>query len=235
MNLIKALKGQGFNIEESFGDYLLPNKYVDNDPLKPKKEEFAQLAPSLEDLEIRRKNEERIIKTRLENFSNGIHIWENIQRVDLDLMQEAPSNWNYLPVCNPSQLISLMASIENIGLINPIILLKHPNYHKLTIISGRNRVLALKNLYLKDPQEKYKYPVCFILDDEKTDEYYIRSLMLDLNFSYRTIPQDVFIKMILERHELMKRSKQFRSEADVVQALADEFFMSKSSIYNFLV
>jgi hypothetical protein len=150
-------------------------------------------------------------------------------------MEDAPSNWAYFPLPNEAQLISLMTSIENIGLINPIVLLKHKNYPKYDVLEGKSRVIALKNLYANNSLDKYRYPVCLILDEENVDEYYIRSLMLDLNFRYRTIPQDVFIRMILERHELLKRSKQFRKDSNIAQMLAEEFMMSTSSIYNYLV
>ena len=138
--------------------------------------------------EFNRNYELKVLKRRTNNFTDGVNIMENVQKVDINLMRDAPSNWTYLPLPNEAQLISLMTSIESIGLINPIILLKYPNYSKYDIIEGKSRVLALQNLYKKDPKDKYRFPICFILDSEKVDEYYIRSLILDLNFRYRTIP-----------------------------------------------
>ena len=209
--------------EEMSGDYLLPREYVDNDPCKARRY-IIQEYEETESTDIRAKN-----------FKEGVDIMEDIQKVDINLMEDAPSNWTYLPLPNEAQLISLMASIENIGLISPIILLKHKNYNKYDVIEGKSRVLALKSLYKRNPLEKYRYPVCFILDSEKVDEYYIRSLILDLNFQYRNIPQDVFIRMILERHALLKKTKNFKNEYNLAGVLAEEFLMSKSSIYNYLV
>jgi len=216
------------------GEDISPNSYVDNDPRKPKLETF-KFPLSEKQLESMRKQEERTLKRRIKNFTEGVNIMENIQKVDISLMQNAPSTFHYLPIPNEAQLISLMSSIENIGLVNPIILLQHSNYRKYTIIEGKSRVLALEQLYRKNPLDIYRYPVCYVLDSEKVDEYYVRSLILDLNFKYRNIPQDVFIRMILDRAALLKKSKQFRKESNVAQILAEEFLMSTSSIYNYLV
>jgi len=231
MDFVLEMKKQIPGYEEESGDYLLPCKYVDNDPYKSKRYVISEY--------VETKNAKnynlRALKNRFNNFTEVVNIMENVQKVDIALMEDAPSNWAYLPLPNEEQLISLMASIENIGLINPIILLSHPNYDKYDVIEGKSRVLALKSLYKRNPLEKYRYPVCFILDSEKVDEYYIRSLILDLNFKYRAIPQDIFIRMILERAELLKRSKQRRGESNIAEILAKEFLMSKSSIYNYLV
>ncbi|MCL2322991.1 MAG: ParB/RepB/Spo0J family partition protein [Oscillospiraceae bacterium] len=220
--------------ENPFGEDLVPGCYVENDPRKPKIEAFYY-PQSEEELEQDRIFKEKVIERRVRNFKEGVNIFEDVQKIDIGLMQDAPTNWAYLPLPNDAQLISLMNSLESIGLINPIILLKHPNYDYYTILSGKSRVLALKNLYERDHLDKYRYPLCCILDSEKVDEYYLRSMILDLNFKYRTIPQDVFIRMILDRHALLKKSKKFRKESNVAELLAEEFLMSTSSIYNYLV
>ena len=89
-----------------------------------------------------------------------------------------------------------MNSIEAIGLVNPIILLKHPNYKKYTILDGKSRVLALTQLFEQNHQDKYRFPLYYILDEESVDEYYLRTMILDLNFRYRDLPQSIFIKML---------------------------------------
>ena len=220
--------------ENPFGEDLIPGCYVNNDPGKPKIEAFY-FPQSVEQLEQARIVEQKIQERRTRNFIEGVNIFEDVQKIDIDLMQDAPTNWTYFPLPNQAQLISLMNSIENIGLINPIILLKHPNYDYYTILEGKSRVLALKSLYQRNHLDKYRYPLCCILDSEKVDEFYLRSMILDLNFKYRDIPQDVFIRMILDRHALLKKSKKFRKESNVAELLAEEFLMSTSSIYNYLV
>ena len=235
MNIMQELKRQIPNIEEIHGDYLLPNKYMPHDPRKPKRTIMSEYVPTEEDKDFMKNYNLKVQKRRTRNFSEGINFIDNLQRIDIYLIEDAPSNWTYMPLPNETQLISLMDSIETIGQINPIILLKYPSYHKYAVLDGKSRVIANKNLYETDPQEKYRYPLCLVLDAEEVDEYYIRSLILDLNYPYRNIPQDVFIKMILERHTLLKKSKNYRKESNIAEQLADEFLMSTSSIYNYLV
>jgi len=61
------------------------------------------------------------------------------------------------------ELLSLISSIEAIGLINPLILVKEMN-NTYTIISGKSRVMALKNLFNNTKDLKYKFAPAFILN-----------------------------------------------------------------------
>jgi len=221
-------------VEEAYGEYLLPHKYLNCDPKRVIDEDLPSDPLSQEQIDDFRKAQTKFINTRIKNFSEGVNLFENVKNIDIELMQDAPSNWHYMNLPSNSQLISLMNSIESLGLLNPIILLQHSNYDRYSILSGKSRVLALKNLYARDQLDKYRYPKCFILKEDEVDEFYLRSLILDLNFQYRTIPQEILIRMILERHSLLKKSKQFRGESNVALQLAEEFLMSEATIYNYL-
>ncbi|MCL2321661.1 MAG: ParB/RepB/Spo0J family partition protein [Oscillospiraceae bacterium] len=220
--------------EEAYGEDLLPHKYLNCDPKRVVEEELISDPLSKEQIDDFIKAQKRFADIRIKNFSEGVNLFENVENIDIELMQDAPSNWHYMNLPSDGQLISLMNSIETLGLLTPIILLQHPNYNMYSILSGKSRVLALKNLYANDPLDKYRYPKCFILKEDEVDEFYLRSMILDLNFQYRTIPQDVLIRMILERHALLKKSKQFRGESNVAMQLSEEFLMSEASIYNYL-
>ena len=221
-----------WNEGEGTGEDFFPNKYAVNDPYQPREEEFFYDLPD-EYYERRRLIDLENLRKRADNFTNGVNITENLQRIDINLMRDAPNNWHYFPLPSKSQLLSMMASLENIGLVYPIILLKEED-GTYTILDGNTRYLALHCLNTENPSKKYRYPLCYVLDPKKVDEHYIRALMLDLNFHYRKIPQNVFIKMILERHEILKRSKSFRGEINIAEKLAEEFLVSPSSIYSYL-
>ena len=235
MDLVKLLRSQGFDVEGATGDYLFPEKYVENDPKKPKIE-FIDMHLTEEDTASRKAYEINALRKRYDNFVNGVNLWENVQRVDINLMTAPPSNWSYRPRPKKHQLLALTGSIEAIGLIQPIILYREPSTEKFTILDGVTRVMALEKLNSIDPSEKYQFPVCIILDCDTVDEYYLRTLIHDLNFSYREVPQEILIKMVLERYELLKRCKQqFRSEFNIAEQLAEEFLMSTSTVFNYLV
>jgi|GEM_PF-6686011 len=228
MRLKEDFEGDSSDI----GEELFPDKYVNNDPRRPR-EEVVFVNTSEDYLESRRIREIEALRKRSENFSKGINVLDDVQRVDLKKILFAANNWNYFPLPSKTQLVSLMSSIENIGMVNPIILMKEDK-GKYTIIDGRSRFIALLCLCEIKSSEEYRYPVCYVLDPKKVDEYYIRTLMIDLNFKYRDIPQNVFVRMLYERFEILRRSKQFRSEYNIAEQLAEEFMMSTSSVYNYL-
>ena len=235
MDFFERLKLYQKEIDEDtdvYGQNFLPNKYVDNDPKKPK-EEVYEYPLSEKAREIMRTYEIESLRKRYSNFSEGVDISENMQRIDIELMDTASNYWNYMPLPNKTEMIELITSIENVGLINPIVLLQEES-GLYTILCGRSRYLALCFLYANNPLDKYKYPMCFVLDSKKVDEHFIRALMIDSNFNYRKIPQRTFIKMILERFSILKRSKQFRNDLNIAERLSEEFSMSTSSVYNYL-
>jgi len=217
---------------ESYGDGLFTRKYADKDPRKPREEVF-ECPISEESKEESRRVELEVLRKRSGNFSQGVDISENMQRIDIELMNPPIEDWNYMPLPSKADMIPLIASIESIGLLQPLILLKQED-GTYTILSGRSRYLALSYLYNKNPLDRFKYPMCFVLDEKKVDDQFIKALIIDSNFTYRKIPQHIFIRMILERHVILKNSKMFRSESNVARELAAEFNMSESSVYNYL-
>ncbi|MCL2323833.1 MAG: hypothetical protein FWC47_17215, partial [Oscillospiraceae bacterium] len=46
--------------------------------------------------------------------------------------------------------------------------------------------------------------------------------------------QSVLIKAVIERFSLLQKTKMFRSEINVADALSDEFLMSRSSVFNYI-
>ena len=235
MDFFEQLKQYQIILNESYeshGEGLFTHKYADNDPRKPREEVF-KYPLSDKTREEMRAAELEILRKRTSNFSQGVDISENMQRIDIELMVPSPDDWNYMPLPSKAQMIPLIASIESIGLLQPLIVLKQEdgNY---TILCGRSRYLAHCYLYNKNPLDRFKYPICFVLDEKKIDEQFIKALILDSNFKYRKIPQHIFIKMILERHKILKNSKLFRGESNVAQQLSEEFNMSESGVYNYL-
>jgi hypothetical protein len=102
------------------------------------------------------------------------------------------------------------------------------------VICGESRLTALKNLYANTQDEKYKLAPCYVLDFDEVDEYFIRAMILDTNLSYRGMDQTILLKVIIERYEILKRTKAYRSEMNIAQALAEEFLISRSTVYNYL-
>ena len=144
-------------------------------------------------------------------------------------------NWAYFNPPNDAQFVSLTNSIEQLGVLQPIILLHNNDEDEMyEILVGHSRYLALKALYTHSHDDKFRFIPAYILSRQEVGEYFIRSMILDSNFSYRTIDQTVLIKALIERFELLKKSKVFRSDLNVAEALANEFLMSRSTVFNYL-
>ena len=174
-----------------------------------------------------------LLKTRAKNFSEGVDLFKRFEKVNIDEMNNVHYSWNYFDAPNKYELLSLISSIESIGLINPLILVKEMN-NTYTIISGKSRVLALKNLFNNTKDLRYKVAPAFILNHDEVDQYFLRALIIDSNFSYRSLSKGVLITAAIERFELYKKIKQFRSDTKIVEAIADEFMISKNTVFNYL-
>ena len=227
-NILKPMS----NVDSCLGDLLMPTARIKNDPVKETIETFI-LPCTLEEEERYRKREAMILKRRVKNFTEGVDLFQNFQKVNIDEMNYVHYSWNYFDAPNKYELLTLISSIESIGVINPLILVKELN-NTYTIISGKSRVMALKNLFNNTKDLEYKFAPAFVLNSEDVDQYYLRSLIIDSNWPYRSLSKGVIITAAIERFELYKRSKQFRSDTKIVEALAEEFLVSKNTIFNYL-
>ena len=226
----------GLNVEFSNGDDLFPNKRVKNDPKQV--QIFEIIDPndltSQEKEEKERERQRKILKRRADNFTNGVDIYKNFQYVDIDLMISCYDNWNYFKKPNKEQLITLISSVETLGILTPLVLVKEKHRTDYMVICGHSRLTALKNLYANGKNIRYKYAPCYVLDFDEVDEYFLRAMIIDSNLSYRCMDQTVLMKAIIERYTILKRTKTHRSEINIAQALADEFLVSRSTVYNYL-
>ena len=234
-SMTQNLRSFGINLEDNEGEELLPTARVKSDPVKVKVEEIKLPEPSLKAQEMFARNERNRIIKNAKNFTEGVDLYKNFQWVDIYKMVPCAGNWNYFNEPNDSQFISLTNSVNQIGVIQPLILL-HDNDEdeEYTILVGQSRHLALRTLYENGKNERFRFAPCFILNRTEVGEYYARILVLDSNFSYRSIDQTVLIKALIERFMLLQKTRQFRAEINIADALANEFLMSRSTVFNYL-
>ena len=73
------------NITSHAGDFILPTAKIKNDPIK--ETVYEVVFPCTEDeKEKNRKKEEMILKKRAKNFSEGVDLFKNFQKVNIDEM-----------------------------------------------------------------------------------------------------------------------------------------------------
>ncbi|MCL2323321.1 MAG: ParB N-terminal domain-containing protein, partial [Oscillospiraceae bacterium] len=140
--------------------------------------------------------------------------------------------WDYFDKPDKLELLNLMSSIELIGIVTPL-LVKTKDYEVFTIISGNSRFQALKNIFKFKKEEKFRKVPCFVLD-EPIDEYFERSLIIDVNLNYRKISQEVYTKSILEKYALIQRTKKYKNEINIAETIANQMSISDSTVFNYL-
>ncbi|MCL2323354.1 MAG: hypothetical protein FWC47_14780, partial [Oscillospiraceae bacterium] len=187
----------GFNIESNYGDDLFPKARVKNDPVKVTTESFE--LPPIDPVlaEKVRQRKAKILSTRIKNFTEGIDLFKRFEKVNIMELNYCAENWNYFDKPTREELLNLIGSIENIGLISPLVLLREAN-DSLTIISGKSRVIAMRNLYANTKNERYLEAPAFILDYSEVDEYFLRNLIIDSNIQYRKISKNTLIMAAIE-------------------------------------
>ena len=235
LNMEQGYKSMGINMESGEGEDLFPTARVKNDPVKIKTE-IINISHTPEESERYRQIEINMMKKNINNFRDGVDVFKNFQRVDIFKMTPCASNWNYFNLPNDSQFITLMSSIEQLGVLQPLILLRDNDSSDIyEILIGNSRHLALVSLYENSQHdEKFRFAPAFILNREEVGEYFIRAMILDSNFSYRDIDQTVLIKAVIERYTILKKSKNYRSESNIAETLSNEFLMSRSTVFNYL-
>ncbi|MCL2321867.1 MAG: ParB/Srx family N-terminal domain-containing protein, partial [Oscillospiraceae bacterium] len=235
LNMEQGYKAMGINMESGEGEDLFPTARVKSDPVKIKTE-IINISHTPEESEKYRQIEIDMMKKNINNFKDGVDVFKNFQRVDIFKMTPCANNWNYFNLPNDSQFITLMSSIEQLGVLQPLILLRDNDSSDIyEILIGNSRHLALVSLYENSQHdEKFRFAPAFILNREEVGEYFIRAMILDSNFSYRDIDQTVLIKALIERYTILKKSKNYRSESNIAETLSNEFLMSRSTVFNYL-
>ncbi len=160
----------GFNIEIIIGKDFSPKQRAKNDPLRAKIIDLGVDDKGDITEEERKEVIESLKKTeamRSDNFSCGVNIHENLQYVDISSLEHAPQNLYPCPLSQKDELIKLIASIQSVGLIEPIIIAGFKDYDKYHIICGRARILAYKDLFKATKSEKYLKIPAFVLDEDR--------------------------------------------------------------------
>ncbi len=216
------------------GDDLLPHHRLKNTSITTTYEvlNLRVSSLSLEEQENSRKVKEKVMKKRVDTFSNGIDLFKRFEYIDMNNLQKSDTGWSYFDKPKELELLNLISSIESIGILSPLVVKIREN-GKYEIISGNSRFLALKNIYEQKREERFKYAPCFILDAD-IDEYFERSLIIDSNLNYRTMSQEVYIKAILEKYEILKRTKLYRNDINIAETISKEFSISQATVFNYL-
>ena len=151
-------------------------------------------------------------------YNNLLGIKSDSQIVLLSLSQLDEIEDQPFPI-NDSKVDQIADSIENVGVIEPIIVVK--NGERYNILSGRHRFRACQKI------GKTEIP-CYIKDtDETTARYILIATNTDRNNEYSPI---VYARAYAEYLDLMKKM----GKKAVVNAISEQSGMNRKQIYRYL-
>ena len=151
-------------------------------------------------------------------YNNLLGIKSDSQVVLLPISQLDEIDDQPFPI-NESKVEQIADSIENVGVIEPIIVVK--NGERYTILSGRHRFRACQQI------GKTEIP-CYIKEtDETTARYILIATNTDRNNEYSPI---VYARAYAEYIDLMKKL----GKKAVVNAIAEQNGINRKQIYRYL-
>lgn len=157
--------------------------------------------------------------------------------VPLDELVEADPDWNFFRPMPQDKFQALMESIEDQGLIHPILVWEQPNGSYM-ILSGHNRYKAFKTLHQITGDKNYYRIPAIIKKYNELNEMSARQLIIDTNYLQRELNEAEKIQSIVFRYnELVNYKKEEHKESRLhnqitsVEELAESFGMTRRSIY----
>ncbi len=129
------------------------------------------------------------------------------QEIPLNLLDEAPKQWNFYSKMTQEEFVELIDSIIVNGLLNPIKVWEKED-GRYMILSGHNRVEAYKrilDLEISENSDEYRYISAYIYHKDEIDEAKAREIIIDENKVQRE--KDRFTKNmeIVKKKEILTK------------------------------
>lgn len=163
--------------------------------------------------------------------------------IDIDLMDDAPADWNDFPRLKeeqPDMYLKMKMSIYNVGVIQELLLLRRQT-GRYMVIAGHNRRDICREIIdeCKDNSDfniqKYKYLSCKIYDEEELNEQQIRDLIDETNCMQRDISKmNPRVKANLLQRQMKNMEKRRYAKGERIDQLAKDMGLKKTAIYDTL-
>ena len=153
-----------------------------------------------------------------------------IKHIKLDKLIVSPLEWNFYKPLSIEKQAELVESIQENGLINPIIVWeKEENMYM--ILAGHNRVNAFKNLFERTNDDKFSKIPTFVKSKDEITENEARAIIVDTNFVCRQLSTLERAKSILVKYNELGSKK--RNEINIAEQIAAQFDIDKRQIYRY--
>lgn len=111
----------------------------------------------------------------------------NVKLIDLDMLEDAPNEWNfYKPLPDP-KFQSMKESIMESGLFHPILVWEREEGKRYMILSGHNRKRAYKELLEETGEDKYKRISAKVIRTRTMNEQKAKAIVSIGNYAQRNV------------------------------------------------
>lgn len=193
----------------------------------------------LQKLQKSTKNDMEVVSQRQQDYEKIIkNTGKEEQQIDLELMDNAPEDWNFfseLKVEQPSKFAELKMSIYNLGVLQPLILWKQEN-DRYMILAGRNRRDASRDVIIDCQDEpgfdekKFRYIKSIVYEYDELTEEEAQEIIIDTNYVQREYTPKTRVLITKKRMGILE--KQRYSKGRSIAQLAKEMKIEKSAIYD---
>lgn len=193
----------------------------------------------LQKLQKSTKSDMQVVSKRQQGYDEIIEkTGKEEQKIDLELMDNAPNDWNFfseLKVEQPSKYAELKMSIYNNGVLQPLILWKRKN-GRYMILAGRNRRDASRDIIIdcKDEpgfdEKEFRYIKSIVYESDEITEEKAQEIIIDTNYVQREYTPKTRVLITKKRMGILE--KQRYSKGRSIEQLAKEMKIEKSAIYD---
>lgn len=188
-------------------------------------------------------------KTVMDNLDNIIEKKEAIY-IKIEDIYSAPKKWNFYDQLDDNKKLELMESIEENGILSPIIVWKidyesvESEYEndevdvydfqgsKYLILAGHNRSDAFNKLYSATKDDKYLKIPAFIFETKELTLETARRIVVDTNYVQRVLSTKETVNSVMYKYAEVSENK--TKKGKVRDIVAEELGISPTTVYNYI-
>lgn len=185
----------------------------------------------------------------IENLNNDIvvdNIEENISATEILITElySAPKKWNLWQPLSKERMIELMESLYHVGLLHNIVVWKVPPgiSDELTdrsgymILSGHNRIEALKRLYSHFNEAKFLKVRALVYEADEINLAIARRIIDDANLVQRENSPKEIAQAYMRRMKSLKSLDEYKQVSDrtLMEIMADDEGTSRTKILAYI-
>ena len=191
----------------------------------------SNITPEIADRIAEAQRKKEILKTT--SVNEKPNFYDNLQMIPTSIIEDIPDGWNLFDTPSDAEIMDLMRSIDSVGLINPIhVMLNSSGVY--CVIIGRFRLLAYMNLLNITKNKIYEKVPAYVINEDDVDELYIRNMIFESNFKFRSISKFNLIQTMIQNYNVMRRTKEYRNQLNVAMELSKQFEVAESTIFDYL-